>query len=125
MVNPDRCRHVATYAPTTGGRVPEASSTPLAEYPEGVLRWTIYPPLVYGMEGREEPAMCTTEYEVRGMTCAHCVSAVSTEVSKVPGVTDVKVELATGQVTVESTEPVSTEAVAAAVDEAGYELVTR
>jgi copper chaperone len=69
--------------------------------------------------------MCTTEYEVRGMTCGHCVSAVRAEVSKVPGVAGVKVDLATGQVTVESAEPVTTEAIADAVDEAGYELVTR
>src|SRR4051812_31595378 len=43
--------------------------------------------------GRQELAMCTTEFEVRGMTCAHCVSAVTAEVSKVAAVTGVKVEL--------------------------------
>jgi copper ion binding protein len=57
------------------------------------------------------------------MTCGHCVQAVSTEVGKLAGVTDVEVDLATGAVTVTSDAPLEREAVAAAVDEAGYELV--
>ncbi len=68
--------------------------------------------------------MTNTEYTVRGMTCGHCASAVSEEVAKIPGVTDVEVDVAGGRVTVRSTGPASDEAVAAAVDEAGYELVT-
>ena len=68
--------------------------------------------------------MSTTEYAVRGMTCGHCASAVTEEVSKIPGVIDVDVDVARGRVTVRSTGPVPDEAVAAAVDEAGYEVVT-
>ena len=68
--------------------------------------------------------MTTTTYDVEGMTCGHCVSAVSQELTKVPGVRDVAVDLATGTVTVTSDDPVDVEAVRAAVDEAGYELVT-
>jgi copper ion binding protein len=64
-----------------------------------------------------------TTYQVQGMTCGHCVNAVTTEVSAVPGVDDVQVDLASGQVTVTSAAPLDTEAVRAAVDEAGYELV--
>ena len=67
--------------------------------------------------------MTNTEYTVRGMTCGHCASAVTEEVAKIPGVTDVEVDVAGGRVTVRSTGPVSDEAVAAAVDEAGYEDV--
>lgn len=67
--------------------------------------------------------MQTKTYTVSGMTCGHCVTAVSTEVGRIPGVTDVQVDLATGTVTVTSQEPVDDEAVRAAVDEAGYELV--
>ncbi|MEU0547725.1 copper ion binding protein [Micromonospora sp. NPDC005979] len=67
--------------------------------------------------------MVDTTYQVRGMTCGHCVSAVSAEVGAIEGVRDVRVDLATGQVTVSSEQPVNTEAVRAAVDEAGYDLV--
>ncbi|MFU8870890.1 heavy-metal-associated domain-containing protein [Micromonospora sp. SL4-19] len=67
--------------------------------------------------------MVTTTYQVQGMTCGHCVNSVSTEVSAIPGVTDVQVDLASGQVTVSSEGPLDTGAVRAAVDEAGYDLV--
>ncbi len=67
--------------------------------------------------------MTNTEYTVRGMTCGHCASAVTEEVAKIPGVTDVDVDVAGGRVTVRSTGLVSDQAVAAAVDEAGYEVV--
>ena len=68
--------------------------------------------------------MTSTEYTVRGMTCGHCASAVTEEVTKIPGVTDVDVDVAGGRVTVRSTGPVPDDAVAVAVDEAGYEVVT-
>jgi copper chaperone len=63
-------------------------------------------------------------YTVAGMTCGHCVSAVTEEVGKIPGVLDVRVDLATGAVDVASAAPVDTSAVRDAVEEAGYELVT-
>ena len=44
--------------------------------------------------------MSTSTYTVTGMTCAHCVASVTEEVSEVPGVEDVAVELATGRLTV-------------------------
>ncbi len=66
----------------------------------------------------------TATYKVSGMTCGHCVGAVSAEVGKLPGVTDVKVDLAAGAVTVTSQAPLDDTSVAAAVDEAGYELVS-
>ena len=68
--------------------------------------------------------MSTSTYAVAGMTCDHCVNAVSTEISKVAGVTDVAVDLTAGTVTVTSDAPVDRGAVVAAVDEAGYEVVT-
>ncbi|MDI1462874.1 copper ion binding protein [Catellatospora sp. KI3] len=64
-----------------------------------------------------------TVYTVKGMTCGHCVNSVSTEIGKIDGVTGVQVDLAAGAVTVASSEPVAQSAVAAAVDEAGYELI--
>ncbi|MCF0096797.1 heavy-metal-associated domain-containing protein [Micromonospora sp. MH99] len=67
--------------------------------------------------------MVDTTYQVRGMTCGHCVSAVSAEVGAIAGVRDVQVNLATGRVTVTSEQPVATDSIRAAVDEAGYDLV--
>lgn len=61
-------------------------------------------------------------YTVTGMTCGHCVSSVTAEVSKIPGVASVDVDLASGKVTVESQAPLDDAAVAAAVTEAGYEV---
>ena len=65
-----------------------------------------------------------TTYTVTGMTCDHCVRAVTGEVAKIDGVTAVDVELATGRVTVSSALPIDNAAVRAAVDEAGYELAS-
>jgi copper ion binding protein len=67
--------------------------------------------------------MTTSTYSVAGMTCGHCVQAVSTEVGAIPGVHDVQVDLAAGAVTVASDAPVDTGQVRAAIEEAGYELV--
>lgn len=67
--------------------------------------------------------METKTYTVNGMTCGHCVNSVSTEVGRIPGVSDVQVDLASGAVTVTSEQPVDDAAVRAAVDEAGYQLV--
>ena len=62
-------------------------------------------------------------FEVKGMTCGHCVQAVKDEVSKLGGVERVDVELDSGRVTVQSRQPVDREALRSAVEEAGYELV--
>ncbi|MCA0146830.1 heavy-metal-associated domain-containing protein [Blastococcus sp. LR1] len=59
------------------------------------------------------------------MTCGHCVNAVTEEVSGVPGVTAVDVDLASGGLTVTSEQPVDDSAVRAAVEEAGYEVSGR
>ncbi|RKF22900.1 heavy-metal-associated domain-containing protein [Micromonospora globbae] len=67
--------------------------------------------------------MTTATYQVKGMTCGHCVNSVSTEISGITGVRDVQVDLASGQVTVTSDAPLDPAAVRAAVDEAGYDLV--
>lgn len=64
----------------------------------------------------------TATYDVVGMSCEHCVRAVTEELTKLDGVSGVDVDLPTGRVTVTSEAPLGEEAVAAAVDEAGYEL---
>ena len=68
--------------------------------------------------------MSTTVWTVTGMTCGHCVAAVTEEVSAVPGVTAVDVDLPSGRVTVTADAEPDPAALAAAVDEAGYTLVT-
>ena len=67
--------------------------------------------------------MAVAAYRVQGMTCDHCVRAVTTELLMVPGVTSVEVDLGAGTATVTSAEPLAIEDVADAIDEAGYELV--
>jgi copper chaperone len=64
----------------------------------------------------------STTYRVTGMTCEHCVKAVSGELAKLPGVTDVRVDLDTGTVAVTSDSPLDDADVARAVDEAGYQI---
>jgi copper chaperone CopZ len=69
----------------------------------------------------------TTTVQVAGMTCEHCVAAVTRELGALDGVSDVQIRLNAGgvtPVTVTSAAPLAPEAVAAAVDEAGYDLVT-
>ena len=63
-----------------------------------------------------------TTYTVTGMSCGHCVAAVTTELGKLPGVATVDVELATGTVSVESEAALDPTEVAAAIDEAGFAL---
>jgi copper chaperone len=64
----------------------------------------------------------THTYTVSGMTCAHCVQAVTGELTALPGVDDVQVDLGSGAVTVTSAQPLAEDDVRAAVDEAGYQL---
>ena len=66
--------------------------------------------------------MSTATYTVVGMTCGHCVNSVTEEVSQVPGVTDVNVDLASGALTVHSEADVDDSAVRTAVEEAGYQV---
>jgi copper chaperone CopZ len=70
----------------------------------------------------KESTMATSTYAVTGMTCGHCVSAVTSELKTLEGVADVAVELVAGgtsSVTVTSTQPLEQTQVAAALDEAG------
>ncbi|MET8905230.1 heavy-metal-associated domain-containing protein [Streptomyces sp. NPDC004538] len=67
----------------------------------------------------------TTVYKVSGMSCGHCEGAVSGEISEIAGVTSVQAVASTGEVTVASGAPLDDDAVRAAVDEAGFELVGR
>lgn len=70
----------------------------------------------------------TTTFSVDGMTCGHCVQHVTEELTALPGVTDVQIELVTGgssPVTVVADGPLADDAVSAAVEEAGYALTPK
>ncbi|MET4781141.1 heavy-metal-associated domain-containing protein [Glaciihabitans sp. UYNi722] len=80
----------------------------------------------------ERPAAVSADairehYLVDGMTCNHCVSSVTEELSAIDGVDSVSVDLnagGTSRVMVVSSQPVPLDSVRAAVTEAGYALVT-
>lgn len=66
--------------------------------------------------------MTEATYSVTGMTCDHCVRAVTSEVEKIAGVGSVTVDLGGGRLTLVSEEPVDPASVRAAVEEAGFEV---
>ncbi|MDA8102822.1 MAG: heavy-metal-associated domain-containing protein [Nitrospiraceae bacterium] len=66
--------------------------------------------------------MATKIFRVDGMTCQHCVKAVSDELAQVPGITDFDVNLDTKLVTING-DALDDAAIVAAVDEAGYEAL--
>lgn len=66
-----------------------------------------------------------TSIIVSGMTCGHCVSAVTMELSLLPSVTEVEVNLESGQVTITSAAELEPGQLAAAINEAGYEIVSK
>jgi copper chaperone CopZ len=67
----------------------------------------------------------TTEYVVSGMHCQHCLTSVTEEVSAIPGVTDVHVDLDTGELVVTSDTDLFFSDIEAAIDEAGYTVAAR
>ena len=72
--------------------------------------------------------MTTETIAVTGMTCEHCVTSVTEEVSELDGVTDVAVDLVPGgssTVTVTADHPLDDQALRGAIAEAGYEVVSR
>lgn len=66
--------------------------------------------------------MTTTNYTVTGMTCGHCAASVEKELKTIANVTDVQVDVESGNVTVTSEHPLDVASVRAAIDEAGYTL---
>ena len=68
------------------------------------------------------PSPSRQTYVVAGMTCEHCKAAVTAEVTRVPGVAFVDVDLDSKRVRVEGAD-VDHAAVVEAIDEAGYDAV--
>ncbi len=69
--------------------------------------------------------MNTITFSVPGMTCGHCKQAVTAEVSKISGVTEVDVDLDSKLVKVTSNSGLAWADLAAAVDEAGFEAIAQ
>ncbi|MFE7275201.1 heavy-metal-associated domain-containing protein [Streptomyces sp. NPDC057623] len=69
--------------------------------------------------------LSTTTYAVAGMTCGHCEATLTKVIGELDGVTEVGVDLATGQVTVTGAAAPDDARIAEVVDEAGYELTGR
>ncbi|MGW1608198.1 heavy-metal-associated domain-containing protein [Streptomyces sp. NPDC002285] len=69
--------------------------------------------------------MTTTTYAVSGMSCAHCKATLTKVIGELDGVTEVGVDLTTGQVTVTSAGEPDDALITEVVDEAGYELTGR
>jgi copper ion binding protein len=63
-----------------------------------------------------------TTVTVSGMTCQHCVNAITEELGALNGVTSVDVTLSSGLVTLRSDSELSRAEISAAVDEAGYAI---
>lgn len=64
----------------------------------------------------------TIEFQVEGMSCQHCVGAVTRAIHEHDAAAQVQIDLASGRVAVESTQPA--DALAAAIDEAGYTVTS-
>ena len=108
----------------TLGRIPAVVTAPFVRITPAVpgsFRWSGTTMLIYTPDPKQ-PLPFATTYTVTGMTCAHCVNAVTQELSGIAGVETVDVDLATGSVTVVSAAGLDVSAVRDAVDEAGYTL---
>lgn len=68
--------------------------------------------------------MKTEQFLVPGVSCQHCINAVTSEVSKLSGVQRVDVNLDTKLVTVQAGENVTPASIVAAIKEAGYDEVS-
>ena len=66
--------------------------------------------------------MSTTTVTVTGMSCGHCATSVREELTEVPGVRAVDVDLASGNVTIDSDTAVEADAIRTAIEDAGYRL---
>jgi copper chaperone len=69
--------------------------------------------------------MTTERFQVPGVSCQHCVNAITKEVAALAGVQRVQVALDDKTVTVEHADSVSADAIVAAINEAGYDEVTQ
>jgi len=60
--------------------------------------------------------------KIKGMSCGHCVKAVTKALSEIEGVENVQVDLDKGEASFEETQPVSAEVLQEKIQKAGYEV---
>jgi len=60
--------------------------------------------------------------KIQGMTCQHCVMAVTKALGKLSGLENVKVDLAKGEAVFENTRNIPPAAIRQAVEDAGYKV---
>jgi copper chaperone len=63
-----------------------------------------------------------TRIKIKGMSCNHCVAAVTKALNGIEGIQEVKVDLSKGEATFEEVRPVAMDIVRDAVKKAGYEV---
>jgi copper chaperone len=65
-----------------------------------------------------------SEIQVKGISCEHCVAAMTKAMNSLSGVSNVQVDLASGRVSYDSAAPIPSEDLARVVKAAGFELVS-
>ena len=80
----------------------------------------IHPSGVVAMPS-SSPAAAEISLDIEGMSCASCVMRVEKALKKIPGVTEVSVNLATERASIATAEPVAPAALIAAIEKAGYQ----
>ena len=69
-----------------------------------------------------EAIVTEKQYKVPEISCEHCVRAITNELTSVPGIEVVNIDISTKVVTVRHTDEVSDEQIVATIAEAGYEV---
>jgi copper chaperone len=64
-----------------------------------------------------------TTIKIKGMTCNHCVMAVTKALSEIEGIQDIEVNLSKGEATFKEVQPVDMSVVTEGVKKAGYEVI--
>jgi copper chaperone len=64
----------------------------------------------------------TTTIRIKGMSCQHCVKALTKTLSEIDGIKDVQVDLAKGEATFDEVQPIDQELLRERIGKAGYEL---
>jgi copper chaperone len=75
------------------------------------------------LENIQKGASPVKSIKIKGMSCQHCVMAVTKALSAIEGINNVKVDLKSGEASYDEIKPVDAKIIAAAVKKAGYEVV--
>jgi copper chaperone len=79
--------------------------------------------LLTGRKLRPEGERIMTTIKIKGMSCNHCVMAVTKALNEIHGIKDVKVDLSKGEATFEEDRPADMNVVREQIKKSGYEVV--